>query len=251
VSAEPARVHRPGGHTVAYHRTPGASPGIVFLGGYRSDMTGIKATALEAFARERGQAFVRFDYFGHGQSSGEFLEGTIGRWAEDAVAVLDELTEGPQILVGSSMGGWLMLLAALDRPDRVAGLVGVASAPDFTAELLAGTGDAATLADLERDGVHYDPSEYSEEPYPITRTLVEESRAHLLLDRTIPIECPVRLLHGLRDADVPWETSLRLAHAVASADVVVTLVKDGDHRLSTPEDIARLVAAVEDAGSVV
>jgi pimeloyl-ACP methyl ester carboxylesterase len=244
---------RPDGARIAYHRTPGASPGVVFLGGYRSDMTGIKATSLEAHCREQSRAFVRFDYFGHGQSSGEFLEGTIGRWAADAVAVLDAVTDGPQVLIGSSMGGWLMLLAALARPERVAALVGIAAAPDFTEDLLSGTGPPETLADLERDGVHYDASVYSDEPYPITRRLVEESRAHLLLHGAIPLTCPVRLLHGLADGDVPWQTSLRLANALASDDVTVTLVKDGDHRLSTARDIERLwrvVAEVVGASSI-
>jgi pimeloyl-ACP methyl ester carboxylesterase len=217
---------------------------LVFLGGFMSDMTGTKACALEAFARERGQAFLRFDYAGHGASSGAFADGTIGRWAEDAVAALDALSGGPQILIGSSMGGWIMLLAALARPERVAGLVGIAPAPDFTEDLIwAGAGPEARSA-WERDGVYHEPSDYGEEPYPITLRLIEEGRQHLLLRGPIALACPVRLIHGMRDADVPWETSLRLAGALESHDVEVTLVKDGDHRMSEPPDLARLFAAI-------
>jgi pimeloyl-ACP methyl ester carboxylesterase len=240
---------RPDGSTIAYHKTAGdktknSAPGIVFLGGFMSDMTGTKAVALEAFAAARGQRFVRFDYQGHGTSSGRFEDGTIGRWAEDAVAVLDEVAEGPQILVGSSMGGWIMLLAALARADRVAGLVGIAAAPDFTETLMWQAFPPAIRKTLEREGVYYEPSEYGEEPYPITMALIEEARSHMLMGGPIPIDCPVRLIHGTADPDVPWMLSLDLMARLRSADVEVTLVKDGDHRLSEPADIARLTAAV-------
>lgn len=209
-------------------------------------MTGTKAMALEAACKDSGRAFTRFDYFGHGASSGVFTEGTIGRWSEDAIAVLDELTEGPQVLVGSSMGGWIMLLAALARPDRVHALVGVAAAPDFTEDLMWEVMDSSIRATIERDGVYQEPSAYDEEPTPITMRLIEEGRRHLLLRAPVPLKCPVRLIHGLEDPDVPWELSLRLAHALESADVTVTLVKDAGHRLSEPGDIARLIAAVEE-----
>ncbi len=209
-----------------------------------SDMTGTKALALEADARARGQAFVRFDYQGHGASSGRFEDGTIGRWAEDAVAVLDHLTAGPQVLVGSSMGGWIMLLAALARPARVAGLVGVAAAPDFTETLMWDAFGPEIRATLDRDGVYYQPSDYDETPYPITRRLIEDGRGHLLMERPIPIACPVRLIHGAADPDVPHTLSLALMERLASSDVEVTLVKGGGHRLSEPVDLARLTRAV-------
>lgn len=220
-------------------------PGLVFLGGFMSDMTGGKALALEAFAAARGQAFVRFDYFGHGASSGRFEDGGIGRWAEDAIAVLDELTQGPQILVGSSMGGWIMLLAALARPQAVAGLVGIAAAPDFTETLMWHAFTPEIRATIEREGIYYEPSAYGEQPYPITRHLIEEGRAHLLLDKPIAIDCPVRLIHGVADPDVPHTLALDLMARLRSADVEVTLVKDGGHRLSEPHDLARMTRVVE------
>lgn len=239
-------VTRDDGATIAYHRSPGASPGVVFLTGFRSDMTGGKAVALEAACRARGRAYLRFDYTGHGQSSGAFTEGTIGQWAADAVFVLERLTEGPQVLVGSSMGGWIMLLAALRLGARVAGLVGIAAAPDFTEDLIWHQADASVRETLRRDGVWHEPSAYSPEPTPITLSLIEESRRHLLLRTPIPLACPVRLIHGMRDPDVPWQTSLRLAERLDSRDVELVLVKDGDHRLSTEADLARLTRVVED-----
>ena len=239
------RLDRPGGHTLAYHATPGLSPGVVFLGGFMSDMTGAKAMALEDFCRAQGRAYLRFDYLGHGRSSGAFADGTIGRWAGDAVAALDALTEGPQVLVGSSMGGWIMLLAALARPERVRGLVGVAAAPDFTEDMLWDRFDDARRAALMRDGLVHLPSDYGEESYPISRTLIEEARDHLLLRGAIPITCPVRLLQGMADGDVPWRTALALADRLAGDDVEVTLIKAGDHRQSAPGDLERLCRAVD------
>jgi pimeloyl-ACP methyl ester carboxylesterase len=218
----------------------------VFCGGFMSDMTGTKAQYLDAHCAARDRAFLRFDYLGHGASSGRFTDGTIGRWAEDAVAAIDELTEGPLVLVGSSMGGWIMLLAALARPQRVAGLVGVASAPDFTEDLMWNAWPQAVRDQLTRDGVYHAPSDYDDGPYPITLTLIEEGRRHLLLREPIALTCPVHLLHGLEDADVPWRLSLTLADKLASDDVVVTLVKGGDHRLSEPDQLARLAAAVDE-----
>jgi pimeloyl-ACP methyl ester carboxylesterase len=241
-SAAPERAHilsRAGGATIAYRRRLGTRPGVVFLGGFMSDMTGTKANRLDAFCAARGQAYLRFDYFAHGASSGDFAEATVGRWAEDSVAVLDALTEGPQILVGSSIGGWIMLLAALTRPARVAALVGIAAAPDATALMW----EAFSAADREailRDGAIRRPSAYSAEGYLYTRKLIEDGRRHLLLHAPVPLRCPVRLLHGMQDPDVPWRQSLALAERLESADVQLLLVKDGDHRLSTERDLVLL-----------
>ncbi len=240
------RLPRPDGNDIAYAKSAGRAPTVVFLGGFRSDMTGTKALALEAWARRRGQAFVRFDYLGHGQSSGRFEDGTIGRWLDDSLAVLDRLTEGPLVLVGSSMGGWLSLLAARARPERLAGLVLIAAAPDFTERLLLGGLSAEDRATLERDGRLERPSQYSPEPSVFTWKLIEEGRRHLLLDRPLALPCPVRLLHGQADPDVPWQYSLEIAQHLDAPDVVTTFIKGGDHRLSTPADIARLVATVEE-----
>ena len=241
-AARPAHqtLSRSDGATIAYRNSAGKSPGVVFLGGFASDMTGTKAGALEAACREAGRAYVRFDYSGHGASSGRFEDGTIGRWTEDALAVLDAVCEGRQVLVGSSMGGWIMVLAALARPDRVAGLIGIAAAPDFTEDLMwAGFGQDARRA-LETDGVWHEPSATGETPLAITRALIDEGREHLVLRGPIAIACPVRLIHGMKDSDVPWTVSLRLAEALPSADVVLTLVREGDHRLSEPADLERL-----------
>lgn len=216
----------------------------MFLGGFRSDMTGTKATALQEHCRRTGRAFVRFDYQGHGESSGEFTDGTIGRWAEDAIHMLDA-TEGPMVLVGSSMGGWIMLLSALARPGRVAGLIGVAAAPDFTEDLMWQHYDDRVRETLARDGIYYEPSEYDDEPYPITMKLIEEARGHLLMDRPIAIHCPVRLFHGMKDEAVPWMTSPQLAEHLLSEDVRVKLIKDGDHRLSREQDLALLFDTVD------
>jgi len=237
---------RPDGATIAYRRSPGKSPGVMFLGGFRSDMTGTKATALEAMCRERKRAFVRFDYFGHGESSGDFTDGTIGRWTEDAIGVLDQVTEGPQVLVGSSMGGWIMLLAALAQPGRVAALVGIAAAPDFTETLMWERYPPEIRAKLERDGVHYEPSEYDDGPTPITMKLITEARTHLLLDRSIAIHCPVRLIHGMRDEAVPWGHSLLIRDVLLAHRVTLTLIKDGDHRLSRDNDL-RLIGRIVNA----
>lgn len=233
------------GTTIAYRSSPGVGPGLVFLTGFRSDMGGIKAVALERWARDRGRAFIRFDYHAHGQSGGDWADGSIGRWRDDALAVLDRLTEGPQILVGSSMGGWIALLLALARPDRVAGLMGIAPAPDFTERMIRPRLTAAQRDALESQGRFIAPSAYDPEGYPITRHLLEEARAHLLLPGPLAITCPVRLLHGQRDPDIPWRTSLDLADALHSADVQVTLVKDGDHRLSRDADIALMLHLVD------
>jgi pimeloyl-ACP methyl ester carboxylesterase len=230
---------------LGYQHTPGESPGVLFCGGYTSDMTGTKAIALEAFCREHGRAFTRFDYSGHGASSGDFADGTIGAWAEDALAVLDRVMKGPVLVVGSSMGGWIMLLIALARPERVRGLIGIAAAPDFTEDLLLPQATPEQRRALADRGYWLQPSAYGGEPYPVTRRLLEEARAHLVLRNPIPIRCPVHLLHGQRDPDVPWQTALRLAERLESEEVILELIKAGDHRLSTARDLARITAAIE------
>ncbi len=241
----PEIIERADGATIAYHRSSGKAPGVVFLTGYLSDMTGGKALRLEHFCRARGHAYLRFDYFGHGASSGAFTDGTIGRWLDDALFVLDHLTEGPQVLVGSSLGGWIMTLAALRRPERIAGLLGIAVAADFTEHLVDTmlSGDEAVI--LERDGVVHVANPYGPEPTPVTKLIVEDGRKHLVLHGEIPLDCPVRLLHGMRDPDVPWQTSLRLAERLRSADVEIALIKNGGHRLSEPQDLDRLCETLE------
>jgi pimeloyl-ACP methyl ester carboxylesterase len=236
-------VARDGGARLAYVSHPGVAPTVAFLGGYASDMTGTKASYLEGWCRARGQAFLRFDYQGHGRSSGRLADGTIGLWRDDALAVLRECAPGPLLLVGSSMGAWIMLLTALAVPERVQALVGVAAAPDFTEDLLWERLGEEQRALLRRDGVIRLASGYGE-PLPFTWRLVEEGRKHLLLRAPVPLACPVRLLHGTADDDVPWETSRRLADMLVSRDVALTLVKDGGHRLSEPHELALLGAAV-------
>jgi pimeloyl-ACP methyl ester carboxylesterase len=246
VNGRAEQLARPDGNFVAYARTEGRAPTVVFLGGFRSDMTGTKAVALESWAQARGNAFLRFDYLGHGQSSGRFEDGTIGRWLDDSLAAIDQLTTGRLVLVGSSMGGWLSLLVALKRPERLAGLVLIAAAPDFTERmLLAGLSPEDRVA-LQRDGRLERPSQYSPEPSVFTWKLIEEGRNHLVLDKKLSLPCPVRLLHGQSDPDVPWEYSLQIARHLEAPDIVTTFVKGGDHRLSTPADIARLTATVEE-----
>ncbi len=240
------RLARPDGNFVAYARTEGRGPTIVFLGGFRSDMTGTKAVALEAWANKSGRAFLRFDYLGHGQSSGRFEDGTIGRWLDDSLAVIDTLTTGKLVLVGSSMGGWLSLLVALQRPERLSGLVLIAAAPDFTERMLLKGLSPAEQEKLQREGRLERPSQYSPEPSVFTWKLIEEGRNHLVLDKQLAVRCPVRLLHGQSDPDVPWEYSLQIARHLDAPEVITTFVKGGDHRLSSPADIARLIATVEE-----
>jgi len=237
---------RPNGHLVAHAKTEGRAPTVVFLGGFRSDMTGTKAIALEDWAHRTGRAYLRFDYFGHGQSSGRFEDGTIGRWLDDSLAVIDGLTTGPLVLVGSSMGGWLALLVALARPERLAGLVLIAAAPDFTERMLLHGLSPEDRATLQREGRLVRPSQYSSEPSVFTWRLIEEGRDHLVLDKPLVLPCPVRLLHGQSDPDVPWEYSLQIAQHLEAPEVITTLVKGGDHRLSTPADIARMIATAEE-----
>ncbi len=236
---EPAYLVR-GRHRLAFRHRVGRGPTIVFLPGYASDMDGGKATALDAWAEAEGRAMLRFDYAGCGLSDGDFEAQTLAGWRDDALAMVDSL-DGPVVLIGSSMGGWLMLLVALARPERVRALVGIAAAPDFTDWGF----DRQQKAAIRAEGRLEEPSPYGEAPYVTTRVFWESGEALKLLGSEIAIDCPVRLLHGFDDSDVPWRISLRLMESLRSADARVTLIKDGDHRLSRPGDIARLIHAVE------
>ncbi len=227
--------------SLACHHTPGRSPTLVFLPGYASDMSGAKALAVEAWAKAHGRACVRFDYAGCGASPGRFEDFTLADWRDDALAVVDELVEGPVTLVGSSMGGWLALLVALARPERIAALVGVAAAPDFTSWGFS-EDEKSTLA---RTGRLDRPSPYSDQPTVTTRAFWEAGEALRVLWPNLPITCPVRLIHGQRDEDVPYELSVQLAGILRSDDVQVTLIKDGDHRLSRDADIGTLISTIE------
>jgi pimeloyl-ACP methyl ester carboxylesterase len=228
------------GRRIAYDRTTGKGPGIVFLGGFRSDKEGTKALALEDWARARGRAFLRFDYSGHGSSSGDFLDGAIGDWLADARAVVTDLTEGPQVLVGSSMGGWIALLLARAVPQMVAGLVTIAAAPDFTEDSMWAEFSEAQRRELADKGRVELPSDYSAEPYVITRRLIEDGRNHLVLRTPLDLPFPVRFLQGTADADVPVPVALRLLDHATGPDIRLTLVKGADHRFSTP-DCLRLI----------
>jgi pimeloyl-ACP methyl ester carboxylesterase len=235
---------------IAIRQRAGASPGLFWLGGFKSDMRGTKAEALDLWARDHGRAMTRFDYSGHGESGGDFTDGTIGCWLEESLAVFDVCCRGPQVAIGSSMGGWLALLLAQELARRVtpratlAALVLVAPAVDFTEELMWKRFPPEAKREIETTGVWARPSQYSDEPYPITRGLIEDGRKHLLLHGMIETGCPVRILQGVQDPDVPWQHAIELTSRFARDDVVLTLVKDGDHRLSRPEDIERLIAAV-------
>lgn len=235
----------PQGRSIAYVRTPGQGPGVVFLGGFMSDMTGTKAQFLQDWAQMQGRAFLRFDYSGHGQSSGAFEDGCIGDWAEDALAVINALTEGPQVLVGSSMGGWISLLVAKAIPERIAGMVGIAPAPDFTEDSMWSGFDEAQRAALMRDGQITVPSDYSPDGYPITRRLIEDGRRHLVLRAPLSLPFPLRILQGTADTDVPPSVALRLMDHADCPDLRLTLVKGADHRFSTPDCLAMIAASVE------
>lgn len=237
----------PQGRRIAYNRTRGEGPGVVFLGGFRSDKEGSKALHLEGWAQARGRAFLRFDYSGHGASSGDFEAGCIGDWAEDTRAALAALTEGPQILVGSSMGGWIAALLARDLPERVAALVGIAAAPDFTDRFLAGL-EAAERDRLMAEGRLEVPSEYAPEPYVFTRRLIEDGARQRVLDRPLRLGVPVRLLQGTADSDVPMATQLSVFDHLEASDASLTLVKGADHRFSTPECLKLLTDTLEALG---
>ncbi|WP_374574595.1 alpha/beta fold hydrolase [Phenylobacterium sp.] len=236
---------RPDGARLAWRAIKGAGPTVVWLGGFRSEMAATKADALAAWAKAAGHGFLRFDYFGHGVSDGDFRAGTISRWRDDALALLDELVEGPAVLCGSSMGGWLACLAAIARPERVKAMVLIAPAADFTEKLMGPELSDEARAALAADGVWMRPSAYGD-PYPITQALFDDGARWSILPGPVPIEVPVRVLQGGADPDVPWTHALELANELKSPDVVFTLIKDGDHRLSRPQDIARLIAAVEE-----
>ena len=235
---------------IAVRAREGSPPGLFWLGGFKSDMNGTKAQALDQWARDHGRAMTRFDYSGHGESEGNFTDGTIGRWLEESLAVFDACCRGPQVVIGSSMGGWLALLLARELARRVqtdpglASLVLIAPAVDFTEELMWKRFPPEIKREIEQTGGWARPSQYSDQPYLITRSLIEEGRSHLLLDNMIETGCPVRILQGVQDPDVPWQHAVELSSRFAQDDVVLTLVKDGDHRLSRPEDIERLIAAV-------
>lgn len=242
----PDTLTTPQGRKVAYQRTAGSGPGVVFLGGFRSDMGGTKALALQDWAERRGRTFLRFDYSGHGASSGDFADGCIGDWAADAVAVVDALTTGPQVLVGSSMGGWIALLVARARPERVAGLVGIAAAPDFTEDSMWAGFTPAQRAEMAATGRVALASDYSDDPYVITQRLIEDGRQNLVLRADLDLPFPVRLLQGTADADVPTAVALRLLDHARGPDIRLTLVKDADHRFSTPDCLSMIESALED-----
>ncbi len=247
MSSEPISfLDRPDRPRLAYRFLAGREPTVVFLGGFTSDMNGTKATALAAHCRSRGRAFLRFDYSGHGASEGQFEEGTVGRWAADAVDLIDRVTRGPLVLVGSSMGGWIMCLVARARPGRVRGLVGVAAAPDFTEELAASRFSPEQRERLDAEGRIEVPNPYGDAPTVITRELLEDGRRHRVLAGPLPFDGPVRLLHGMADEQVPWALSARLAGILTSPDVELTLVKSGDHRLSDARGLKLLLRAVDE-----
>jgi pimeloyl-ACP methyl ester carboxylesterase len=236
-------------------KSPAMRPGLVWLGGFKSDMKGTKAEALDQWAASQGRASLRFDYSGHGESGGDFKDGTIGRWLEESLAVYTRFAQGPQVIVGSSMGGWIALLLAArlrelkgsaPQNTSLAGMVLIAPAVDFTEELMWKRFPDTVKREIEVKGAWLRPSEYSEAPYPITKGLIEEGRQHLLLGGMIETGCPVHILQGVKDPDVPWQHAQELVTRCARDDVVLTLVKDGDHRLSRPEDIERLIAAVRE-----
>ena len=232
------------GNKIAYCQSTGGGPGLIWCGGLKSDMDGSKALALQNWAEEQGRAYLRFDYFGHGASTGRFRDGTISRWAADTLQVIDELTDGPQILVGSSMGGWVSLLASMARPERVKGLLLIAPAPDFTEKLMwAGFSEEIRKTIME-EGIYYEPSDY-DEPYEISRELIEDGRKNQILDSPVNFDGPVRILQGMQDSSVPWKHAQKLIAALTSDDVEMTLVKNGGHSLSEPEDIKRMLRHVE------
>jgi pimeloyl-ACP methyl ester carboxylesterase len=257
-----------GQRKIAVRARAGTSPGLIWLGGFNSDMKGTKALALDAWAAEHGRGCVRFDYSGHGESGGAFIDGTIGRWLDESVAVFEQFCRGPQVVIGSSMGGWMALLLAREIAKRdaspaasqassvsqanrasLAGLVLIAPAPDFTEQLMWNHFTPEIQQEIQTKGVWMRPSPYGDgAPYPITRALIEDGRNHLLLGSAIEVGCPVRILQGAQDPDVPWQHAFALAQRLPTEDVVLTMIQDGDHRLSRPQDIARIIAAVAEIG---
>ncbi len=248
----PNLLRTPEGRELAYHYLQGDSelPGVVFLGGFKSDMEGTKAIYLQDWAIAAGRSFLRFDYSGHGQSSGDFLDGCIGDWAQDAMDVIGEVTDGPQVLVGSSMGGWMALLVARTMPAKVAALIGIAAAPDFTEDSMWNGFDAAQKLALAQDGQVALPSEYSDDPYIITGKLIEDGRENLVLRAPLALPFPVRLLHGTADKDVELSVPLRLLDHADCLDMQLTLVKGADHRFSEPAQLALIKTAIADIDRV-
>lgn len=234
------------GLSLAFERQDGAAPTFVWLSGFKSDMAGTKAQTLAEWARDKGQGFVRFDYSGHGRSGGRFEDGTISRWLSDALAVIDAQTAGPLVLVGSSMGGWISLLAARARPERVAGLLLIAPAADFTERLMWASFGPEVRQEIEETGRWSRPSAYDPEPYVITRALIEDGRGNLVMDGAIPFSGPVRILQGGQDPDVPAAHARAVAEVIQSPDVRFDLIEDGDHRLSRPQDLERLLATADE-----
>ncbi|MEJ1356247.1 MAG: alpha/beta hydrolase [Candidatus Sedimenticola sp. (ex Thyasira tokunagai)] len=234
-----------GDKKLAYRQQPGSQPGVLFLGGFRSDMSGTKAKSLADWCRATDRAYTRFDYSGHGASSGEFEDGTISRWLGEATAILDQLTTGPQLVVGSSMGGWIALLLALVRPRRVHALVTIACATDFTERLVRPALTVMQRAQIEAHGVAYLPSNYDHSPYPITRCLLDDGLQNLLLGQPISIHCAVHMLHGEADKDVPWQISQETLEWIESDDVQLTLIKGGDHRLSKPTELNLIIETLK------
>lgn len=232
------------GGRIAYNKTEGSSPGVVFLGGFRSDMNGVKAMAIENFCRKEGRAFLRFDYEGHGESSGNFEDCTIGLWSDDAMLALTKLTEGRQILVGSSMGGWIALLLAIQKPRNIAGIIGIAAAPDFTENMIFNKLKKNQLKELETKGSITVSSDEGDS-YIVTKNFIEEARKHLLLNDRIRVKCPVRLLHGTKDDDVPWEVALQINEKLESVDVKTILIENGGHTLSEPKDIKKILNVLD------
>lgn len=238
---------RADGERIAFVRQPAQAgkANLVWLGGFKSDMGGTKVMALEAWAKATGRGLLRFDYYGHGQSSGDFEDGTIGRWREDALAVIDELTEGPQILVGSSMGGWISLLTAKERANRLAALLLIAPAPDFTSELMWPGFSDEIRNTIETIGRFEEPSPYDDEVFIVTRKLIEDGRKWSVLGAPVSFDGPVRILQGARDDSVPWQHAFRCMETLTSEDIVFTLIKNGDHRLSSGPELARLISTAE------
>lgn len=242
MTTQPDFLHRNGAPALAYRRfmpAESALPGVVFLGGFRSDMEGSKALHIDDACRQRQQPFLRFDYRGHGQSEGDFEQGTIGLWFQDALAIIDELTAGPLILVGSSMGGWISLLVARARPERVKGFIGIAAAPDFTRDMWNSMTEEQRRTLIDQ-GVLRVPNHYSDQPYVITKALIDDGSSHFVLESPLDLKIPVRLVQGMKDMDVPWQTAFRIRKAIESAgatDVDVLLVEEGNHRLSRPQDL--------------
>ncbi len=241
--ADPSTLASRDGETIAYRRLAGRGPAILWLGGFHSDMMGNKAQALSAWASREGRAFLRFDYFGHGESSGDFARGTISRWRDDALAVLDRLTEGPQLLVASSMGGWIATLLARARPERIAGMLLIAPAPDLTEDLIWAKMPPDIRRSVVETGQWLRETPY-EAPYPITKALIEDGRDNLVLNSKVVVKGPVRILHGDADTDVPWRQGVRLVDCL-EGDVTFTLVKGADHRMSGPVDLRRLESTLE------